>query len=235
VPLTSYVVSVKKCVSATPFRPRRQRLARASGTKNYEFDRGATLACHGGRREAAGVPTRRCRGSSTTIRTSASRRAGGSWTRLTTSATGATSPPVPWSPGTRTLGVVCFDTTLYGPASMLYGIEQAAGATSYFVSIVSLRDHHPRRHAGGDRSSVRARGRRHRGDRAAAAGDAGSCRPSTGRRRLAQLTDPSPAVTAVLVPPAPVLLERAKRYGWSIRRSLRSRPRCGRSRGSIKA
>jgi DNA-binding LacI/PurR family transcriptional regulator len=39
----------------------------------------------------------------------------------------------------RTLGVVCFDTTLYGPASMLHGIEQAARATSYFVSIVSLR------------------------------------------------------------------------------------------------
>ena len=27
---------------------------------------------------------------------------------------------------TRTLGVVSFDTTLYGPASMLYGIERAA-------------------------------------------------------------------------------------------------------------
>ncbi len=39
----------------------------------------------------------------------------------------------------RTLGVVCFDTTLYGPASMLYGIEQAARSTGYFVSIVSLR------------------------------------------------------------------------------------------------
>jgi DNA-binding LacI/PurR family transcriptional regulator len=38
---------------------------------------------------------------------------------------------------TRTLGVVCFDTTLYGPASMLYGIERAA-AHSYFVSIASL-------------------------------------------------------------------------------------------------
>src|SRR6516225_1125028 len=38
---------------------------------------------------------------------------------------------------TRTLGVVSFDTTLYGPASMLYGIERAA-AHSYFVSIASL-------------------------------------------------------------------------------------------------
>ncbi len=38
---------------------------------------------------------------------------------------------------TRTLGVVSFDTTLYGPASMLYGIERAA-ARSYFVSVASL-------------------------------------------------------------------------------------------------
>src|SRR5260370_641972 len=38
---------------------------------------------------------------------------------------------------TRTLGVVSFDTTLYGPASMLYGIERAA-AHSYFVSVASL-------------------------------------------------------------------------------------------------
>jgi DNA-binding LacI/PurR family transcriptional regulator len=39
----------------------------------------------------------------------------------------------------QTLGVVSFDTTLYGPASMLYGIEQAARNADYFVSIVSLR------------------------------------------------------------------------------------------------
>jgi DNA-binding LacI/PurR family transcriptional regulator len=39
----------------------------------------------------------------------------------------------------RTLGVVSFDTTLYGPASMVYGIEQAARNAGYFVSIVSLR------------------------------------------------------------------------------------------------
>src|SRR2546430_8063529 len=38
---------------------------------------------------------------------------------------------------TRALGVVSFDTTLYGPASMLYGIERAA-AHSYFVSVASL-------------------------------------------------------------------------------------------------
>ncbi|SCL50545.1 LacI family DNA-binding transcriptional regulator [Micromonospora chersina] len=38
----------------------------------------------------------------------------------------------------QTLGVINFDTTLYGPASMLYGIEQAARAADYFVSIASL-------------------------------------------------------------------------------------------------
>jgi len=37
-----------------------------------------------------------------------------------------------------TLGVVSIDTTLYGPASTLYGIEQAARVAGYFVSIVSL-------------------------------------------------------------------------------------------------
>ncbi|WP_344917261.1 LacI family DNA-binding transcriptional regulator [Streptosporangium oxazolinicum] len=40
---------------------------------------------------------------------------------------------------TRTLGVVGFDTTLYGPASTVYGIEQAARAAGYFVSMVSLK------------------------------------------------------------------------------------------------
>ena len=39
----------------------------------------------------------------------------------------------------KTLGVVSFDTTLYGPASMLYGIEQAARNAGYFVSIASVR------------------------------------------------------------------------------------------------
>jgi DNA-binding LacI/PurR family transcriptional regulator len=38
----------------------------------------------------------------------------------------------------RTLGVVTFDTTLYGPASTLVGIERAAHSAGYFVSIVSL-------------------------------------------------------------------------------------------------
>jgi DNA-binding LacI/PurR family transcriptional regulator len=40
---------------------------------------------------------------------------------------------------TRTLGVVTFDTTLYGPASTLLGIEQAAHDAGYAVSISSLR------------------------------------------------------------------------------------------------
>jgi DNA-binding LacI/PurR family transcriptional regulator len=39
----------------------------------------------------------------------------------------------------RTVGVVTFDTVLYGPASTLYGIERAAHAADYFVSIASLR------------------------------------------------------------------------------------------------
>src|SRR3954449_3441629 len=38
----------------------------------------------------------------------------------------------------RTLGMVSFDTTLYGPASTLFGIERAAHEADYFTSIVSL-------------------------------------------------------------------------------------------------
>jgi DNA-binding LacI/PurR family transcriptional regulator len=38
----------------------------------------------------------------------------------------------------KTLGVVGFDTTLYGPASTLFAIERAAHQAGYFVSIVSL-------------------------------------------------------------------------------------------------
>ncbi len=37
------------------------------------------------------------------------------------------------------LGVVTFDTTLYGPASTLFGLEQAAREIGYAVSIVSVR------------------------------------------------------------------------------------------------
>ena len=39
----------------------------------------------------------------------------------------------------NTLGVVSFDTTLYGPASTLYGIEQAAHDAGYFITIASLK------------------------------------------------------------------------------------------------
>jgi DNA-binding LacI/PurR family transcriptional regulator len=39
----------------------------------------------------------------------------------------------------KTIGVVSFDTTLYGPASTLFGIERAAHEEGYFTSIVSLR------------------------------------------------------------------------------------------------
>lgn len=38
---------------------------------------------------------------------------------------------------TKTLGVVSFNTTLYGPASMLYGIEQAAKQEGYFVIVAA--------------------------------------------------------------------------------------------------
>ncbi|HWT23471.1 MAG TPA: LacI family DNA-binding transcriptional regulator [Solirubrobacteraceae bacterium] len=47
-----------------------------------------------------------------------------------------------------TLGVVTFDTTLYGPASTLLGVERAAHDAGYFVSIVSVRSL--------DRASVRS-------------------------------------------------------------------------------
>ncbi|MBV9818328.1 MAG: LacI family DNA-binding transcriptional regulator [Solirubrobacterales bacterium] len=40
---------------------------------------------------------------------------------------------------TRTIGVVSFDTTLYGPASTLFGIERAAHEAGYFIVIASLR------------------------------------------------------------------------------------------------
>jgi len=39
----------------------------------------------------------------------------------------------------RTLGLIGFETTLFGPASMLYGIEQAARSEGYFVTIASYR------------------------------------------------------------------------------------------------
>jgi DNA-binding LacI/PurR family transcriptional regulator len=38
----------------------------------------------------------------------------------------------------RTLGVVSFDTTLYGPASTLFGIERAAHEAGYFITIASM-------------------------------------------------------------------------------------------------
>jgi DNA-binding LacI/PurR family transcriptional regulator len=47
----------------------------------------------------------------------------------------------------KTLGVVTLNTTFFGPVSTLYGIEQAAGAAGYFLSVVSPRSP--------DRDSVR--------------------------------------------------------------------------------
>ena len=40
---------------------------------------------------------------------------------------------------TNTLGVVGFDTTLYGPASVLFGIERAAHEEGYFMIVASLK------------------------------------------------------------------------------------------------
>ncbi len=40
---------------------------------------------------------------------------------------------------TKTLGVVSSDTTLYGPASTLFGIERAAHLAGYFIVIASMR------------------------------------------------------------------------------------------------
>src|SRR5947209_6785429 len=39
----------------------------------------------------------------------------------------------------KTLGVVSFDTTLYGPASTLFGIERAAHEAGYYVIVASLK------------------------------------------------------------------------------------------------
>src|SRR3954449_2378632 len=38
----------------------------------------------------------------------------------------------------QTLGVLSFDTTLYGPASTLYAIERAAHDAGYFIMTVSV-------------------------------------------------------------------------------------------------
>jgi DNA-binding LacI/PurR family transcriptional regulator len=40
----------------------------------------------------------------------------------------------------KTLGVVSFDTTLYGPASTLFGIERAAHEAGYFMIVASMEE-----------------------------------------------------------------------------------------------
>ncbi|MEU4690206.1 LacI family DNA-binding transcriptional regulator [Actinoplanes sp. NPDC023714] len=40
----------------------------------------------------------------------------------------------------HTLGIIGFETTLFGPESMLYGIESAARAAGYLVSVATVRD-----------------------------------------------------------------------------------------------
>ncbi|MFL6116428.1 MAG: LacI family DNA-binding transcriptional regulator [Catenulispora sp.] len=44
----------------------------------------------------------------------------------------------------RTIGVVSFDTTLFGPASMVSAIERSAREADYFVSVVGLSSPHRR-------------------------------------------------------------------------------------------
>jgi DNA-binding LacI/PurR family transcriptional regulator len=39
----------------------------------------------------------------------------------------------------QTIGVVCYNTALYGPAAALLGLEQAAGEGGYFVNIIGLK------------------------------------------------------------------------------------------------
>ena len=39
----------------------------------------------------------------------------------------------------QTIGVISFDTTLFGPASTLYGIEEAAHEAGYFVSVATAK------------------------------------------------------------------------------------------------
>ena len=68
----------------------------------------------------------------------------------------------------QVLGVVGFDTTLYGPASTLFGIEQAAREAGYFVSVASVKATDGRHRPGRGRPAHRAERRRRRGDRAAA-------------------------------------------------------------------
>jgi DNA-binding LacI/PurR family transcriptional regulator len=40
---------------------------------------------------------------------------------------------------TRTVGIVTFDTSLYGPASTLFGIERAADEAGYLITVISLK------------------------------------------------------------------------------------------------
>jgi DNA-binding LacI/PurR family transcriptional regulator len=44
----------------------------------------------------------------------------------------------------NTLGIVTVDTTLFGPAAMVYGFEQAARAAGYFVTIATVRSLTPK-------------------------------------------------------------------------------------------
>ena len=92
----------------------------------------------------------------------------------------------------KMLGVVSFDTTLYGPASTLFGIERAAHEAGYFIIVASLEDAQPLFGAGRGRAPAPAGRGRHPGDRARTRRRARRCcmrrptcrwwRPRRGRR-----------------------------------------------------
>src|SRR5215469_14486886 len=83
---------------------------------------------------------------------------------------------------TNVLGVISFDTTLYGPASMLYGIERAA-RPGHFVAIASLPSFDRGVADRGGPAVPRTVGRGNHRDRAAERGGRGAGR--AGHRRSA--------------------------------------------------
>ena len=71
----------------------------------------------------------------------------------------------------RTVGVITFDTALYGPASTLVSIGRAAHAAGYFVSVASVETLDRAEIVQAGRAAAGPRRRRHPRDRAARRGD----------------------------------------------------------------
>ena len=76
----------------------------------------------------------------------------------------------------KMLGVVSFDTTLYGPASTLFGIERAAHEAGYFIIVASLEGARPLLGGRRGRAAAPPGGGGHPGHRAARAGRRGAAR-----------------------------------------------------------